>query len=203
MCDFRYYISYISTAKKTYYQHLFHENRNNPKKTWELLNDVLGRSKSKRNLNISNVERNLCSDPLKIAHSINSYFVNVGYSLEQDIPQSAKNPTDYLLGNYPNSFFLNPVTETEVLNCINNLKNSSAGFDQIKPELVKTIPNIADPLSYIINLCFQQSVFPKEAKRANITPIHKEGILPSSKITAPSRSSWCSQKFSSVSFTRD
>ena len=166
----------ISTAKKSFYQTKISENYSNAKKTWEVLNDILSRKKTPGiDLKIANINGEMCSDQNKIVNALNKYFVDVGTSLDQLIPQCPKNPLDYLSGNHTNSLFLNPVTETEVLNCMQKLKKSSAGHDEIKPEIIKLIPSVAYPLTHIINLCFQQSIFPTELKRANVTPIHKGG----------------------------
>ena len=50
------------------------------------------------------------------------------------------------------------------------------GEDQIPPKLIKTADNfLVEPLTDIINSCFNTSTFPELAKRTLVTPIDKSG----------------------------
>ena len=72
---------------------------------------------------------------------------------------------------------LSTVTEKEVLNIIGNFKNSSAGWDELKPNIMKNIRFcVKMPLTHICNLSFQKGVFPTELKIANVVPIYKSGM---------------------------
>ena len=74
------------------------------------------------------------------------------------------------------SIFLKPVSENEVDDIIKLLKNSSAGWDQISPRVVKTIRNsIIVPFTHVLNLSLVTGVFPNELKLANVVPIFKAG----------------------------
>ena len=58
----------------------------------------------------------------------------------------------------------------------NRLSNSSAGWDNFRPEIVKSVSHVInEPLTYIINLSFEQGIIPNELKLANVVPIHKTG----------------------------
>ena len=71
---------------------------------------------------------------------------------------------------------LSTVTEKEVLNIIGNFKNSSAGWDELKPNIMKNIRFcVKMPLTHICNISFQKGVFPTELKIANVVPIYKSG----------------------------
>lgn len=168
----------IISAKKMHYQELINENKNNPKKTWEILNEVTGRDKSKKStpLKMATIEGRLTVDSNEISNGINKYFANVGSELESKIPPSIIDPCSYLSGNYVESLYLTPVTPNEIFSCLTKLKNSAGGWDRLKPEIIKSISEyISAPLTHIFNLCFEQSTFPNELKKANITPIHKSG----------------------------
>ena len=168
----------ITTAKKRYYQQLIIDNKNNPKRTWEILNEVMGRGgkSATSKLKLAEIDGHLTSDSREIAEGINKYFINVGSELESKIPTSNIDPCSYLRGDYIDSFYLSPTSPVEIFNCLNKLKNSSSGHDKLKPEIIKIISDhISLPLSFIFNMCFEQSIFPVDLKKANVTPIHKAG----------------------------
>ena len=80
----------------------------------------------------------------------------------------------YLRKNVVNSFFINPVQETEIEKLINNLnKNKSLGRCNIP---VKILQNhvLKQPLTYLINLSFQRGIFPEALKTVRVTPIFKK-----------------------------
>jgi Reverse transcriptase (RNA-dependent DNA polymerase) len=78
---------------------------------------------------------------------------------------------------HPDSFYLVPVNEREIVTYINELRNTSApGFDKIDTRTLKAIKSsIALPISHIVNLCFTTGVFPDIFKTAIIKPIYKKG----------------------------
>ena len=61
-------------------------------------------------------------------------------------------------------------------NILMHLKDSSSGWDELRPNVMKIIKkSIIFPLLYITNLSFQTGVFPRELKITNIVPIFKAG----------------------------
>ena len=72
----------IRIAKKNYYKDKFTEAHKNVKQTWNLINEVINKRKSRVDLPKSfNQEGIEISDPAKIAGNFNEYFVNVGPNL--------------------------------------------------------------------------------------------------------------------------
>ena len=70
--------------------------------------------------------------------------------------------------------FLTPVTEEEIINIISSLKNSSAGWDEISAQIIKsTVHLFISPLTHVCNLSFLQGVFPRELKIAKVIPLYK------------------------------
>ena len=78
-----------------------------------------------------------------------------------------------------NSFFINSVQETEIEKLINNLnQNKSLGPCCIPIKILKNHVNVLkQPLTYLINLSFQQGIFPETLKTARVTPIFKKKIF--------------------------
>ena len=76
--------------------------------------------------------------------------------------------------NIKTSPFLNPTNETEIKNVISQLKEGAPGRDGIASKNIKHIKDsIPYPLTSIVNLSFEQGVFPSELKFAVITPLYK------------------------------
>ena len=80
----------------------------------------------------------------------------------------------FLPENIKTSLFLNPTNETEIKNVISQLKEGAPGRDGIASKNIKHIKDsISYPLTNIVNLSFEQGVFPSELKFAIITPLYK------------------------------
>ena len=75
-----------------------------------------------------------------------------------------------------NSFFLNPVQETEIIKIIKNLNsNKSLGPNSTPVHILKeNIEILAKPLLHIINVSFSEGIFPESLKTARVTPIYKK-----------------------------
>ena len=119
---------------------------------------------------------NIIDDGSEISNRFNKFFVHVGESLASVIPQSSKVPCDYLKHDIVNKLYLDPVTDDEVERIIHHFKESAAGWDELKPTVVKSIRKcIISPLAHICNLSFATGIFPDELKIANVVPIFKSG----------------------------
>lgn len=110
-----------------------------------------------------------------IANLFNNHFGNVGIKLASKL-KNKKEDSNYIK-MIQDSIFLNPTDENEIMNIINNLKDStSPGYDKISPKIIKIIRDIvAKPMSHIINTSFINGHFPKCYKKAITIPIYKDG----------------------------
>ena len=144
-----------------------------------MLNQLLGRT-SKRQLpktfKINNCDS---SDPKLISDGFNNFFTNVGPQLADKIPRSNVNFKDYLnkARSPTNSLFLTPTDYDEIIEVCNSLKSdSSPGFDEIKPGIIKSVKHlIAVPLVHIFNLSVTRGIFPSQLKTAKVIPVFKSG----------------------------
>ena len=77
----------------------------------------------------------------------------------------------------PNSMFINPVSEDEVVNIIKSCKpkHSKDCDDIIMYVLSKVTDQIGKPLVHIFNLSFSSGIFPSEIKTAKVIPVFKSG----------------------------
>ena len=105
-----------------------------------------------------------------ITNAFNKYFVQVGPRLSNKI----HNTTDPLTNVTPsvNSIFIPYVSENQITEVVQSLKNSSAGQDSILASIAKPIIQYyAKPLSRLINSSFENGLFPDELKIAKVIPI--------------------------------
>ena len=165
----------ITAAKKSYYNNALEEHKNNLKRTWQILKEIIGipgKSEISKTFLINNNEE---TDATLIANSLNEYFVNVGRTLAADIPPSNQDPTAFI-ESVRHSIFLVPAVEGEVERCLSQLKEGSAGHDGIKPSIIKKCKEyLTAPLTYIFNLSICEGCVPNSLKYAYVTPVYKSG----------------------------
>ena len=114
----------------------------------------------------------------KTASEFNTYFVNIGKSLSDQI-QSVTTNEDYLLEHNKPDIVFNFVSVNEVYidNVINKLKNTSSySYDNISNKHKKYAINIlTKPLSLLINQCLHTDIYPSQLKLSRVKPLHKAG----------------------------
>ena len=89
---------------------------------------------------ISPIELNgeTIEDPIIMVDKFNNFFSNIGPELQTKILSCNENPSEYLGKAVPNSMFLAPTTDQEIMDTIGNLKNTtSVGCDNIPLHLIK------------------------------------------------------------------
>ena len=166
----------MKSMERKHYQDLLYFNRNNTRKTWSIIKEVINKkSQSKSPVHFKFGDR-LVSDKGIIASKFNHYFNNVGCELAKKIPHSDLNPLNYMGNFQDNSIYLAPADDSEVEKVILNLKNASPGCDSINAKIVKaTYKKYLTPLTHILNLSISQGFFPDSMKIAKIVPLYKSG----------------------------
>ena len=61
-----------------------------------------------------------------LANVFNNFFVNVSIQVSSEIPRTKKSPLDYLKNRNMNSFFISPVTHSDIEDIIISLKNGKS-----------------------------------------------------------------------------
>ena len=172
----------LRTAEKTYYQELLNKSKGDSKKTWDIINNVL-RKNPKKSISIENFQ--ISGDKIigktNISNAFNDHFVHIGSKLQSQLPLKAEKSTNFeqfLKNKNKMTMFLQPVSESDVINIVNKFKNkNSTDLDGIKMSLVKKIIlAIATPLTHIINLSLETGIFPDHMKYAKVIPVHKSGV---------------------------
>ena len=167
----------LRIGEKKYLKEQLWKHKSNMRKTWEIIENVINKSRNstiKRIFHVNNVKT---SDKIVISNGFNKYFVNVGATLANSIPRSDKSPMSYINQNIMDTFYTIPTTNKEMKKIIANFKDSAAGWDILKPCITtrKIRQFFATPLVHICNLSFIKGVFTNELKLAKIVPIFKQG----------------------------
>ena len=126
------------------------------------------------------VDGEVCIDNMQqVVHTFNDCFVNLGPGLAEQITLQSAQHREYLNGDYLSSMFLEPALEDEVIIIILNLKNSSPGWDDLKPDIIKHVCQyITLPVTHIIvNLSLENGILSWELKKAKVIPKNKLYVL--------------------------
>ena len=172
--------SLIRTSKRRYYAEKLEESKFNSKRTWNVLNDILGRQNGHKQISSSfKINGSPNSDPQTIADKFNSYFVNIGPQLAHKISHTDTNFHHFLrqCKSPAGSLFLSPTDIDEVTSICKTLKSgASSGFDDIKADVVKSVGDLIAPsLVYIFNVSLSSGIVPDRLKIAKVVPVFKSG----------------------------
>jgi hypothetical protein len=171
----------IRTVKKDYYRGKLSNQNYNPKTLWSTINELRGKSNKKEAFPLKhflNDNQAITTSSVKeIANKFNSFFSNVGENLARVIP-AQNQPVDEPELNtqdFNEPFFLNPVSEQDVHQCIFQLRgNSAPGLDGIQAKYLKdNINSLVVPLTHVINCSIKYGVYPKIFKCAKVIPLYK------------------------------
>ena len=83
----KHYEKLIIQKKKIYYQNLINEYNSDMRKTWGLINNLLGKNKRKEPITSLNVNGVLCDDSQTIANEFNTLFSNIPKNLHKKLPK--------------------------------------------------------------------------------------------------------------------
>ena len=163
-------------AERDYYDTKFSEYKNDLAKSWKVIKQVINRRKRGTMSSKFNIGNKIVSEKAEIADSFNKFYVNIGPSLAGKIPATDVDPISYINNDISRCIHVVPVTETEVIEILKNLKTSSPGWDEISPYVVKMTFNVfLKPLHHICNLSILHGIFPNELKIAKVIPLYKGG----------------------------
>ena len=113
--------------RSKYYTDIFSMNVSNVKRTWQILREVLNRQPNHNKQNeifvIGNIETNNKND---IANGFNTFFASIGKTISDQITQPQKVYSEFLNGNYPVNFFLQPTYQEELMKVAKNLQLNQA-----------------------------------------------------------------------------
>jgi hypothetical protein len=172
------YFKCLRAAKKLYFTSKSQANAKNSKKTWQTLNEVLGKERSQSTIDKIRIGDNVECDPINISNHFNEFFTSVGSVISNSIPPIQKQPEEFI--QYPNDVPLLNLTNTtpeHVLKIIKSLApKASCDVYGTSTKLIKLIgESIAIPLAHIFNLSLSNGIFPSKLKKCRVIPIFKSG----------------------------
>ena len=168
--------SEIKSAKENYYSRLFVFHRNNVRKKWNLINNLMCRSSKKSQIKSLLFENTLHTDSESLANCLNNYFVNIARKLESELPNMTLNHSNFLPAPLPQSFYLFKATRAEILKLISELKLTRTDLYTMPVRYFKLFSDLlVYPLCKIVNSSFSNGIFPNCLKIARVIPIYKNG----------------------------
>ncbi len=143
---------------------------NDPKKTWKLINSLLGKNNKSNNVNELLVDSTSVSDPKSITDAFNDYFISIGSRLAAEyVDESCSNvdnqPINYNINQFSDTFLkLSLISVDSVASTLRGLKACKAtGLDKIPAKILK-LSAIAPSLTFIFNLSLATGVYIDEWK---------------------------------------
>lgn len=170
--------SVLRKAKRDYFSGKIAESGKNSRKIWKVVNSILRPCSPPPELPSKlSVNGETVTGPDNVANALGTFFAEVGRKTADSVGNSAKSFKDYLGPACTKSMAIAPVSPSEILLIVLNLRgNSASGFDRVHTKVLKAVaPSIIEPLTYLINLSLHKGTFPELLKKARIIPLHKGG----------------------------
>lgn len=172
----------LRLAKQNYYHMQIKNAKKDPKKIWNILNEVTQRKCHDKTSDIGQkliFNNHEITNHKDISDNFNEMFKNIAYEHSKSIP-TPLHDFSHFLNKHPKSqaqFSFSPINENDVINITRSFKSKkSSGFDNLSNHVLKSIINtIAMPLTFIINKSLSTGQFPSLLKHAKLTPLHKTG----------------------------
>ena len=83
-------------AEKEHYSKVLNENKNNIKKSWTILKQIINKKGTHKVNSRFRISNGLTMDKKTISDGFNSFFVNVGPNLAKMIPDDPRSPTNFM-----------------------------------------------------------------------------------------------------------
>ena len=126
----------IREAKIQYHDKIFSQHKNDIKKTWQTLSEIICKSNTKRRtLDKITVDSKVVNDKTEICNKFNHFFANIGPKLANQIKPASDKTYDTLRLL---SFAFTLVNENDVIKHLSSLRTkNSTGIDGISVKLLK------------------------------------------------------------------
>ncbi|ELT93448.1 hypothetical protein CAPTEDRAFT_191405 [Capitella teleta] len=166
----------IRNAKSLHYRTIFTQSRNDPKQTWNAINNILNRN-TKTDTNIEylmkdNTRINFSKD---ITNHLNEFFTNIGQIIGSKIPSLNSSIDSYLQQTNNQVFDFVPITPTEIDIIIDNIKPKHSTGQDISTTLIKYLKfELRTLLTFKVNQMIAFT-FPDTLKIAKVKPLFKKG----------------------------
>lgn len=162
----------ILIQKSNFYKNQFMEFKTNPRKTWGLINEILGRKKSSID---DTITKNFKIEFKSLANEFGEFFSSQTANIIHQCDLKTSIHTNI---HTENTIFTYTTNDSEVNTIINALGvHKSPGIDGIRSVDIKNNADLFAPiLCKIINLSLTDAKIPKHLKTAVVRPIYKSGL---------------------------
>ena len=166
----------IKYAKCKYFSDNLAASRKNPRKTWQLINELSSRQHMKKVIADIEIGDLKISSASEMAEAFNCHFANIGHDLARDIPAADTVPESYLISTNA-TFSFKSCISNEVRKLLEKLETKkSTGLDNLPPRMLKIAAGVLAPsLAFLFNQSISSGIVPTEWKLARVTPIFKKG----------------------------
>ena len=172
------YEKLVIKKKKDFLSGLLIKHKSDMRKTWKVMNDLLGRSKGSKRINSVRVDGKIETNDTKIANGFNDLFSSIPKTYHKKLPKLSEKSRltkcmNYLKGKeIVNSCFLSPTSCAEVYKFIKKLKKkSSRGLDGFSPHLLQYLPEkMIYCIVHVFNLSLTSGKFISSFKKAEVIP---------------------------------
>ena len=175
----------IKKAKQITYNKRILKSNNKSKTTWNIINELLGKEHSTKDIQKLAVEGSQLTNQRDIADAFNNYFSCIinkinSNNLDNMRYRNCSSTYSYLEqnnGNHYSSMVLKSFSTKEIISIIKSLKTkNSSGYDEINTKLLKICARyICSPLTYICNKSISAGIFPESLKYSIIKPLYMKG----------------------------
>ena len=166
-------------AKKQHFSNYFDIFKQNSKKIWAGINNIIQKSMKSTNEDIYlfDENKNTITNQQKVASMFNKFYTSVADSLVSKLGNCDNKFQDFLNNPNAHSMFLKETDRHEIFDILKNLdSNKATDIFGISPKFLHmTAESLSPFLSYIFNLSFKSGVFPDNMNIAKVIPIFKSG----------------------------
>ena len=155
------------------------ENKNDCRKTWQIINELLGKTKFSIKPSFI-IDNEKVTNRRVISNKFNEYFNSIASKLNDTLSDNVISDSqftsfeDFLAPSVSKTIYLEDCSPTELLDLISDLDNNKAS--DIPVRVVKKSAHIIAPiLSEYFNLHMKEGIFPEVLKLGKIMPIFKKG----------------------------
>ena len=110
------------------------------------------------------IDDQIITSAKEISNYFNNFFTSVAVKINKNIVKSKKTHLSYLGHENSNTIFFSPTLPDDIEDLISSMKtNRASGPNSIATKILKLFKKVfSKPLSNIINLSFNQGIFPKQ-----------------------------------------
>ena len=128
---------HLEIAKKNYYTNKTEENKDNLKKTWQILREAMGQGGKISSVDKVIVDGITVTDKEQIPDIFNDHLVSVGSKIADNIPATDLSPT-VNIPKTQNRFKLKQITNAQIIKIVKKLVNGKAiGIHNIPNKVLK------------------------------------------------------------------